>query len=133
MESDARTKLKEWIAAGKARLEPLSFAQRELWEASSVPPGDASHNICCFLDIRGPLTRAMCTEALGHVIKRQEALRTTFVPGKERTLQVVRAGVDPVLSYRELPASSSGDEHIVAEMHECFARPIDLLRGPLYR
>jgi len=133
MESDARTKLKEWIAAGKARLEPLSFAQRELWEASSVPPGDASHNICCFLDIRGPLTRAMCTEALGHVIKRQEALRTTFVPGKERTLQVVRAGADPVLAYRELPASSSDDEHIVAEMHDCFARPIDLLRGPLYR
>lgn len=133
MEADARTKLKEWIAAGKARLEPLSFPQRELWEASAVSPDDASSNICCFLDIRGPLTRTMCTEALAHVIKRQEVLRTTFLPGKERPLQVVRAEAEPALSYRELPPSASGDEQVLEEMQDSFVRPIDLLRGPLYR
>jgi hypothetical protein len=133
MEADLRAKLKEWLSAGKARLVPLSFPQRELWEASAIPPGDASNNICCFLDIRGPLTPAMCTEALGYVIKRQEVLRTTFLPGKERPLQVVRAEADPVLSYRALPAASCGDGDVTAEMEECFARPIDLLRGPLYR
>jgi hypothetical protein len=133
MEADVRNKLKEWLSAGKARLEPLSFPQRELWEASAVPPGDASNNICCFLDIRGPLTQAMCTQALGHVIKRHDVLRTTFLPGKERPLQVVRAEADPVLSYRELPASAAGDEHLPAQTEEFFARPIDLVRGPLYR
>lgn len=133
MEIDARIKLKEWVAAGRARLEPLSFPQRELWEASAVPPDDASNNICCFLDIRGPLTRAMCTEALGHVVKRQEVLRTTFLPGKERPLQIVRAEADPVLSYRELPQSVAGDQQVLEEMQDCFSRPIDLLRGPLYR
>jgi len=133
MEADARSKLKDWISTGKARLEPLSFPQRELWEASAVPPGDATNNISCFLDIRGPLTREMCTEALGHVIKRQEVLRTTFLPGKERPLQVVRAEAEPVLGYRELEAPSADDEGVVGEMQECFSRPIDLLRGPLYR
>ncbi len=133
MEADPRAKLKEWLSAGKARLEPLSFPQRELWEASAVPPGDASNNICCFLDIRGPLTHAMCTEALGHVIKRHDVLRTTFLPGKERPLQVVRAEADPVLSFRELAPSSCTDERIRGEMEEFFVRPIDLLRGPLYR
>lgn len=133
MEADPRAKLKEWLSAGKARLEPLSFPQRELWEASAIPAGDPSNNICCFLDIRGPLTPAMCTEALGHVIKRQDVLRTTFLPGKDRPLQVVRAEADPVLTYRELPLYSSGDGHVVGEMKECFDRPIDLLRGPLYR
>jgi hypothetical protein len=133
MESDARTKLKEWLAAGKARLEPLSFPQRELWEASAVPPGDASNNICCFLDIRGPLTHAMCTEALGHVMRRHDALRTTFVPGKERPLQVIRTEAEPELAYRELPSASAGDDRVTGEMQECFSRPIDLLRGPLCR
>ena len=133
MEADPRAKLKEWLSAGKARLEPLSFPQRELWEASAVPPNDASNNICCFLDIRGPLTPAMCTEALEHVIKRQDVLRTTFLPGKDRPLQVVRAEADPVLSFRELSLPSCSDERVLGEMEECFARPIDLLRGPLYR
>jgi hypothetical protein len=133
MEADPRSKLKEWLSAGHARLEPLSFPQRELWEASAIPPGDASNNICCLLDIRGPLTLAMCTEALGHVIKRQDVLRTTFLPGKERPLQVVRAEADPVLSYRDWPAAATGDDHLPAQTQEFFARPIDLLRGPLYR
>lgn len=133
MEADARAKLKEWIATGKARLEPLSFPQRELWEASAIPPGDPSNNICSFLDIRGPLTREMCTEALGHVIARQEVLRTSFVPGKERALQVVRASAEPVLSFRELAPSAATEDRILDEMQDCFARPIDLLRGPLYR
>lgn len=133
MEGDSRTKLKEWLASGKARLEPLSFPQRELWEASAVPPGDVSNNICCFLDIRGPLTPAMCTGALGHVVKRHDVLRTTFLPGKERPLQVVRAEAEPVLSYRELPESRCADGCLAEETADFFARPIDLLRGPLYR
>jgi len=133
MESDARTKLKEWLAAGKARLEPLSLPQRELWEASAVPPGDPTNSICCYLDIRGPLTRGMCTEALGHVVRRQEVLRTTFIPGKERMLQVVRTEAEPVLGYRELSADRVSDEDVSEEMQDCFGRPIDLLRGPLYR
>lgn len=133
METDLRTKLKDWLATGKARLEPLSFPQRELWEASAVPPGDASHNIRCFLDIRGPLTAAMCTEALGHVIKRQDVLRTTFLPGKERPVQVVRAQAEPFLTYRELHSSVADDDALLAEMQDCFSRPFDLLRGPLYR
>jgi hypothetical protein len=133
MEADPRAKLKEWLSAGKARLEPLSFPQRELWEASAVPPGDASNNICCFLDIRGPLTPSMCTGALGQVIKRHDVLRTTFLPGKERPLQVVRAEAEPALSFRELPTSACRDDQLAGEMAEFFARPIDLLRGPLYR
>ena len=133
MEPEARSKLKDWLATGKARLEPLSFPQRELWEASAVPPGDASNNICCYLDIRGPLTAPMCREALGHVVARQEVLRASFLPGKERPLQVMRAEADPQLSYRELSSAIRTDKAVLSEMQDCFSRPVDLLRGPLYR
>ncbi|MGA0850219.1 MAG: condensation domain protein, partial [Chthoniobacterales bacterium] len=76
MADDARARLKEWLASGQARLVPLTFPQRELWETAAVPPGDASNNICSLLDIRGPLTPELCREALGMVVARQEALRT---------------------------------------------------------
>ncbi|MGA0092949.1 MAG: condensation domain protein, partial [Chthoniobacterales bacterium] len=105
MEPDARAKLKDWLATGKARLEPLSFPQRELWEASAVAPGDPSNNICCLLDIRGPLTEAMCRESLGHVLAHQEVMRASFLPGKERPLQVVKSEADPRLRYRVLSSS----------------------------
>ena len=133
MEPDARAKLKDWLATGKARLDPLSFPQRELWEASAVPPGDASNNICCLLDIKGPLTEVMCREALHRVVARQEVLRASFLPGKERPLQVIRAEADAQLSYRALPPTVRTEEAVLSEMEGCFSRPLDLLRGPLYR
>ncbi len=133
MEPDARAKLKDWLATGKARLEPLSFPQRELWEASAVAPGDPSNNICCLLDIRGPLTEAMCRESLGHVLAHQEVMRASFLPGKERPLQVVKSEADPRLCYRVLPSSVRTDEAVLCEVQECFSQPLDLLRGPLYR
>jgi hypothetical protein len=36
MESDNRARLKQWLESGEARLQPLSFPQRELWETSPV-------------------------------------------------------------------------------------------------
>lgn len=133
MENGARAKLKALLAGGQASLEPLSFPQRELWEASAVPPGDASHNICCYIDIRGPLTRAMCAEALSLVVGRHDALRTTFLPGKEQAFQFVRASAEPVFTYRELSEDEAREENLPGAMAEGFGRPMDLLRGPLYR
>src|SRR5205085_1877418 len=52
--SDAkRARLKEWIESGEAQLHPLTFSQRELWEASPAPPSDVSNHICCVIDVRG--------------------------------------------------------------------------------
>lgn len=133
MAGEAQARLKEWLATGKARLEPLSFPQREIWETSAAPPDDPSHLICCYLDIRGPLTRPMCEEALGHVIVRQDALRTTILPGKTRPLQLVRTRATPVMGYRELAPHGAEGETLLEEMQETFTRPIDLVRGPLYR
>ena len=37
MSADKRARLKQWLESGEARLHPLTFPQRELWEASPVP------------------------------------------------------------------------------------------------
>ena len=45
MIQDPRTRLKQWLASGEVCLQPLSFPQRELWEAAPVPAADVSNNI----------------------------------------------------------------------------------------
>ncbi|MFZ4482657.1 MAG: condensation domain-containing protein [Chthoniobacterales bacterium] len=133
METDVRTRLQEMVASGQVRLQPLTFPQRELWETSFVPPTDPSHTIGSFLDIRGPLSFAMCRDALRLVIERQEVMRTSFLPGKDRPVQMIRAHAEPVLTYRELASGEADDANILEVLHESFRRPFDLVRGPLYR
>lgn len=128
-----RSKLQEMVASGQIRLLPLTFPQRELWEASPVPPEDPTNTIRSFIDLTGPLTLEMCRDAMRLVIGRQEAMRTSFLPGKERPLQMVRKAAEPVIEYRELGEPGASDEDIIASMEEGFRRPFDLLRGPLYR
>ena len=56
-EEDNRARLKRWLESGEARLHPLSFPQRELWENSPVPAGDPANHICASIEIKGGITR----------------------------------------------------------------------------
>ena len=51
------TLLKQWLANGKASLQPLTFPQRELWEASPVAVTDSANHICCLIHLRGVITQ----------------------------------------------------------------------------
>ncbi|MBU3665319.1 MAG: condensation domain protein [Chthoniobacterales bacterium] len=133
MQKDLKSKLQDLVASGQVRLVPMTFPQRELWETSPVAPGDPSNHIRSFIDLTGPLTFDMCREALCMVVARQEVMRTSFLPGKDRPLQMIRAQAEPAIEYREIDDPSAGDEEIIASMEEGFRRPFDLLRGPLYR
>lgn len=128
-----RARLQELVASGQVRLQPLSFTQRELWETSPVLPGDPSNNICSFIDLKGPLTHDLCMRAMRLVVARQEVMRTSILPGKERPVQMIRAQAEPVVEYRELDRPGAGDEEVIAMMDEGFLRPFDMVRGPLYR
>lgn len=133
MEGDTRSKLQELIASGQVRLQPLAFTQRELWETSPVSPEDPSNHIRSFIDLRGPLTRDLCLHALQMVADRQEVMRTSILPGRDRPVQMIRARLPVVLDYRELDDPGASVEDIIASMEEGFARPFDMVRGPLYR
>ena len=56
MVQDNRARLKQWLESGEIRLHPLTYPQRELWEASPVPAADVSNNICAVIHVRGLLT-----------------------------------------------------------------------------
>ncbi|MFT4547178.1 MAG: hypothetical protein ACI9MB_001124, partial [Verrucomicrobiales bacterium] len=130
---DPRARLKRWIKTGQARLHPLTLPQRELWETSPVPPGDPANHVCSFFEIQGPITFEHCQGAVARVVERQEALRTSFLPGKDRPLQIVRSTGETVLRYRELTEEEARPESIEEIMLEGFAKPFHFMREPLYR
>jgi hypothetical protein len=130
---DKRAALKEWLASGKVTLQPMTLPQRELWETSPVPPADIANHICCLINIRGVLTPEACEDALRRVVERQEVLRLSFLPGKERPVQMIRRTAEINLQYRPLPAGLVHAEAVEEAANEVFSKPIDLVRGPLYR
>ncbi len=129
MAQDTRALFKSWLESGEARLQPLTLPQRELWENSPVPVGDPANHICGILEIRGPITNEQCEAALQKVVDRHEALRITFLPGKERPLQMIRATGIALLGTHELAEGEDLEE----VMRETYRQPFDILQGPLYR
>src|SRR5262249_2208772 len=57
---------------------PLSFAQRQVWVIEQMTPGNPAYNLPTGYRVRGSLDVASLERSLNEVVKRHEALRTTF-------------------------------------------------------
>ncbi len=133
MSADKRALLKQRLQNGEINLQPLTFPQRELWETSPVAVADMANHICCNIEVRGALTPQACEAALAQVVQRQEALRVSFLPGKDRPLQMIRKDAPGNFRARELSSAERSPEAVEAIAQEIFREPFDLLQGPLYR
>jgi hypothetical protein len=133
MSGDKRALLKQWLEDGKANLQPLTFPQRELWEASPVSVADSANHICCLIHLRGTIAPKACEAALQRVVERQEVLRLSFLPGKDRPVQMIRQSGEANIRFHEL-SSAQGNEEAVEELaNDVFSQSFDSVRGPLYR
>jgi amino acid adenylation domain-containing protein len=114
---------------------PVSFAQQRLWFLDRLEPGSPLYNIPAALEITGRLDGAALAASLSEIVRRHEALRTTFAAGPAGPVQVIHppAAVDlPVADLRGLPAA--GREEMAQKLATGEARrPFDLARGPLLR
>ena len=133
MSGDKRALLKQRMESGQLRLQPLTLPQRELWEASPVPVADMANHICCLIEVRGKVTPEDGAGALQLVVDRQEALRTSFLPGKDRPVQMIRNDGAANMRFRELSPAQSHPEAMEEIAREIFHEPFDLLQGPIYR
>ena len=133
MSADKRARLKQWLESGEANLHPLTFPQRELWETSAVPIADPANHICCLIHVQGPITPEDCRASIRKVVERQEALRLSILPGKEKPLQMVRKSGEASFSARDLSPAQTQPEAIEELVGEIFRTPFDLVQGPLYR
>ncbi|WP_395293025.1 amino acid adenylation domain-containing protein [Kitasatospora hibisci] len=120
--------------AGTVRL-PLSFAQQRLWFVEQFAGPSPLYSIACTVRLTGRLDAPALERALGRVVDRHEALRTTFRAEEGRPEQVVhaRVGVElPLTDLSALPVPAR--EAALAELTEQESRrPFDLGAGPLLR
>jgi amino acid adenylation domain-containing protein len=114
---------------------PLSFAQERLWFLDRLAPGNAGYHIPFALAARGELSLPALAAALGEMVRRHEALRTTYEARGERPAQVIappgRQDL-PLVDLSGLPADRrDGERRRLAD--EAVARPFDLTRDPMLR
>jgi amino acid adenylation domain-containing protein len=114
---------------------PLSFAQQRLWFVDRLEPGSTAYNTPAVLRLRGRLDRAVLARSLDEVVRRHEALRTSFPVVDGEPVQAVAPAAPlplPVVDLAALPADAREREAGRLAREEA-ARPFDLERGPLLR
>ena len=133
MFEDRRTRLKRWLESEEIKLQPLTFPQRELWEASPIPASHPSNHICAFIEVRGLLAPEDCEAATQRVVDRQEVMRLSLLPGKDQPVQMIRARARAAIRFAQFPAADCRREGLENAMQEVFHEPFDMVQGPLYR
>ncbi|HEV3048982.1 MAG TPA: condensation domain-containing protein, partial [Longimicrobium sp.] len=114
---------------------PLSFAQQRLWFIDQLEPGSTAYNMPSALRLRGPLDPRVLERALGEVVRRHEALRTTFGESEGVPFQRVHPAGAARLELTDLSrlAPEERDAEARRLAREEVQRPFDLRAGPLFR
>ncbi|HEU4323408.1 MAG TPA: amino acid adenylation domain-containing protein [Roseiflexaceae bacterium] len=114
---------------------PLSFAQERLWFLDQWDPGTPAYNIPFAVRLTGNLVVEAFQRSLDEIVRRHEALRTTFADVEGRPLQVIAPPSPFPLTMLDL-------RHIPHDQHEAEVQRLisenalhrfDLARGPLIR
>ena len=114
---------------------PLSSVQERLWFLDQVSPGGHAYNVPVALRLKGVLDALALQRALSEVIRRHEALRTTFANENGELLQVIALPASAEIEVTNLEPVPADERESRTEswLHEEVQRPFDLARGPLIR
>ncbi|MFI2612140.1 amino acid adenylation domain-containing protein [Kitasatospora sp. NPDC018619] len=114
---------------------PMSFSQQRLWFLSELDPEAVGYNSCFGLRLTGELDAEALREALAGVVRRHEALRTTFDAVDGMPVQVPHEEVELPFERIDLGALDGAGRQ--AELDRAvtrdLSRPFDLRTGPLLR
>ncbi len=114
---------------------PLSFAQERLWFLDRLQPGSAFYNLASALRLSGALDAPALERALGEVVRRHEALRTTFAQAGGAPVQTIAPYAGFALPIEDLSAldADAREGAVTRRASEEAARAFDLAAGPLFR
>ncbi|HTG35429.1 MAG TPA: amino acid adenylation domain-containing protein [Thermoanaerobaculia bacterium] len=114
---------------------PLSFAQERLWFLDRLAPGNAGYHIPLALAAHGDLSLPALEAALGAMVRRHEALRTTYVARGDRPFQRIAPPASWTLPLVDLAALPEAARRVEARRlaDQEVARPFDLERDPVLR
>ena len=114
---------------------PLSFGQERMWFLSQLQPDNTAYNIPVLVPLSGAVSVAALEWSLNGIVRRHEALRTTFVLDSGRPVQIIAPSLEIPLSVIDLPTAGGTEGR--REVHEWIASELshafDLSRGPLLR
>ena len=124
-------------------VSPTSFAQQRLWFFDQLEPGSSVYNISTGFRVTGPLNVAALEQSLNEIVRRHEALRTTFGVADGQPVQVIAPNLTLALPMVDLSAGAQAGlcelpeaereakaQHLAKKESQ---RPFDLVRGPLLR
>jgi amino acid adenylation domain-containing protein len=114
---------------------PLSFAQQRLWFLNQLEPSSPLYNIHAAVNLVGSLNVPVLEQSINEILKRHEALRTTFAVVDERPVQIVNENFTlklPVVSLKEVDEDER-EQQVSASVIEEAHYPFDLATGPLLR
>ena len=114
---------------------PLSFAQQRLWFIDQLAPGNSAYNIPAAVRLEGPLNVMALERSLNEIVRRHEALRTTFTIVDGGPAQVIAPRLTMAPRVIDLQALSENAREIEVQRlaAEEACRPFDLAHGPLLR
>jgi amino acid adenylation domain-containing protein len=123
------------VPVGRDRPLPLSFAQERLWFLDRLQPGSAVYNVSTAMRLRGVLDARALERALGEVVRRHEALRTTFAEMDGAPVQVIAPFAGFALPVDDLAPLDDADREAEVRRRAtaASAEPFDLAMGPLFR
>ncbi len=113
----------------------LSFAQERLWFLDRLDPGSPAYNLPLAFRIKGGLDEAVLARCLDEIVRRHEALRTSFPSVDGKPIAVVAPAGPVAIKRVSVEALSPGRREdaaykiIVTEAR----RPFDLGSGPVVR
>ncbi len=110
----------------------LSPLQQRIWFADRLAPASGLYNVCVGIRMRGALSIRALERSLGEIVRRHDALRTTFVDDHGQPRPIVAAAVTVPLPVRDLRGAPDR-EVALAQLAGEAADPFDLAIGPLLR
>jgi amino acid adenylation domain-containing protein len=114
---------------------PLSFAQQRLWFLDQLVPDAPIYNIPLAYRVTGQLNVAALEQSLSEIVRRHEALRTTFTAVDGQPIQAIAPEIDltlPVVDLGEITETEREEEVQRLATQEA-QQPFDLTTGPLLR
>src|SRR5439155_11411254 len=119
---------------------PLSIAQQRLWFFDQLAPGSPVYNISEGLHLKGRLDVLALEQSLKEIVRRHEALRTTFRAVEGQPVQVIAPAAELNLAKVDLSHLSGAEREremgrgIQAEAQKPFDLTSDLMiRATLWR
>jgi amino acid adenylation domain-containing protein len=113
----------------------LSFAEQRLWFLEQLEPGRSIYNELAGVELIGALDFAALARSFREVVRRHEALRTTFETEAGSPVRVAHEGMEVELGLVDLSGvpEAEREEEVRRRAEAEASGPFDLRRGPLVR